>query len=284
MTNQPEQKWEWQISPESSWLGAGYKELWQYRDLLFGLVRKDFLSSYQQTLLGPLWVLVNPLLSVLIYLLLLNRIIGIKTDGIPPFLFYLSGITLWNLFADVYTGTASIISSNAGIFNKVYFPRFIVPLSTVLLTLFRFGIQLLFLLLVCLYYYNTSQIAFSGYQFFYIFPAILLVICTALGLGLISSVITAKYRDLTSLLQLCLRLGMFVTPVLFAASKIPDKFSKWMLLNPLSVAFEWFRMALFGYGSFSFSFAAVNIFTSLIILFAGIGLYNKFTVKLLDVA
>lgn len=278
------QQWEWTISPATSWHGTSLRELYHYKDLLFGLVRKDFISAYQQTLLGPVWVVVNPLLSVFIYMFLFDRVIGVSTGQTPPFLFYLAGITLWNMFSGLYTATASIITSNSGLFNKVYFPRIITPLAAILTTLLKFAIQLLFLFIASGYYFISGKVAFAGLNILLLLPSILLIVLIAGGLGLISSVITAKYRDMSSAFQLFLRLGMFVTPVLFSVSKVPEAYAWIVQLNPLSASFEWFRMAITGQGMVSGESALVSISLSLMVMIAGYGLYNKMTENLIDVA
>src|ERR1700754_4686976 len=152
-------KWQWEINKKTSWLGVSLKELYHYKDLLFRLVRKEFLSSYQQTLLGPFWVLLQPILTVLTSILIFHRIIGVSTQGIPPLLYYLAGITLWTLFSDIFQNTSVTFTQNVQVFNKVYFPRIIVPLSVVLLSALRFVIQLLLFFAALIYYYITGEVA-----------------------------------------------------------------------------------------------------------------------------
>src|SRR4051812_31731387 len=156
--SEKELNWEWELSSKTTWLGSSVRELYAYKDLLVRLVRKDILMQYQQTMFGPLWVLLQPLLTVLTYLLVFNRVLKLPTGNIPPFLYYLSGITLWNLFSEILLNTAGTFTRNAQIFGKVYFPRIIVPLSVMVLNCFQFTIQFLFLLGAIAYYYFTGRI------------------------------------------------------------------------------------------------------------------------------
>src|SRR6476660_9158712 len=235
--------WDWEITPKTSWLGWGGKELLSYKDLLFRLVRKDFLAYYQQTLLGPLWVVIQPLLTVFTYVLVFNRVIGITTDGIPPFLYYLIGITLWNLFQDVFFGTSSTFIQNVQVFSKVYFPRLIVPLSIVLLHSLRFVFQLLLLLIALFYYYFTGQVTLHPEYFLLSLPAIVITIGIAFGSGLVFSILTAKYRDLLGTIQLIIRLLMFVCPIFYSLARVPQQYKTLVSLNPLASQFELFRFA-----------------------------------------
>ena len=274
---------EWEIKPETTWLGSSLKELFLYKDLLLRMVRKDFLSSYQQTLLGPLWIIINPLLTVLTYVLIFSRVLSLSTEGIPAFVFYLSGITLWNLFSELLLGTSYVFSQNIDIFSKVYFPRLIAPLSTLLLNLYRFGIQFIIFLIVLIYTYSSGQAVFN---IRYVFLAIPIVIITAgmgFGAGLIFSVITIKYKDVLNLLNVLVRLLMFVCPIFFTLSAIPEKIKWFAKINPLSSLFEIFRFAFFGVGHigiFSFLYSLLCMF---FLMITGILLFNKWGDKLIDI-
>lgn len=279
-----QQNWKWVINSQTTWFGPPLKELLAHKDLLFGLVRKDLLSSYQQTLLGPLWIILQPIFSVIIYVIVFSRIIGLKTDDVPPFLFFLLGITLWNLFSDLLTNTASAITSNVHIYSKVYFPRLISPLSTLVLNLLRFLIHFTLLIFVVGFYAWRGDIDF---QFPHILLSILPVIIVtgfAFGIGLIFSVLTAKYRDLGGLLQLFLRLFMFICPIFYSISTIPSKYRFYMDWNPLAYHFELFRYAFTGKGVVDINHLVMGALFMLLILASGILLFNKMTDKLMDVA
>jgi lipopolysaccharide transport system permease protein len=276
-------KWEWEISKRTSWLGASLKELHQYKDLLFRLVRKEFLSSYQQTLLGPFWVLLQPILTVLTSLLIFHGIIGVSTEGIPPLLYYLAGITMWNLFSDIFLGTSVTFTQNAQVFNKVYFPRIIVPLSVVLLSSMRFVIQLLLFFIALVYYYLAGEVTIPLNTFLLAIPVLLTTAGIALGAGLIFSIFTAKYRDFLGLLQIILRLLMFICPIFYPMSIVPHKLQWVMNINPLAVQFELFRFAMVGKGQFTIEQVIYSSISMLVLLGGGILLFNKTADRLIDV-
>ena len=280
----PDEKWDWKITPKSQWLGVSIRDLMEHRDLLWGFVRKDFLNSYQQSLLGPLWILLQPLLSVWVYVLVFDKIIGLSTDGIPSFLYYLLGTTLWGLFADVFSSSSSVISQNLEVYSKVYFPRLIPPLSSVLYNFLRFGIHFGLLLLVTLYYYFKGTIDFDFFRLFLVLPAIVVVGGIAFGAGLIFSILTTKYRDLIGFVALFLRLLMFLCPIFYTASSVPTKLKLYVSLNPLTAQFELFRFAFIGKGQV-LGWELIYSFVFMVILVAvGVLVFNKMTDKLLDVA
>jgi len=275
--------WEWEIKTETSWFGVSIKELYVYKDLLFRLVRKDFLSSYQQTLLGPFWLLFQPLLTVAIYVLVFHTVIGVSTEGIPAFLYYLTGITLWNLFSNTILNTSHAFLQSASIFEKVYFPRLIAPISILILNLLRFGIQFLLLLLAALYFYIFRNLEFNFFHLLLVIPVIAITSGLGFGAGLIFSIITVKYKDLLNLLELFIRLLMFVCPIFYSLAIVP-KNVKWLVhINPLSSQFEMFRYAFLGKGSFH----AIDIIYStgfmICLVLAGIAIFNKWSDKLIDV-
>ncbi len=275
--------WEWEIKPETSWRNISLVELYSYKDLLLQLTRKEFLGLYQQTLLGPFWALIRPLLTVLTYVVVFNKVIGIPTGGVPPFLFNLIGITLWNLFSEIFLQTSNTFTQNAEIFSKVYFPRIIVALSTLWLQLILFGIQLLLLFAVYLFCFFTGQVDFNAGQGLLIFPVIAITAGIGFGGGLIFSVLTAKYRDLLSLIQVVIRLLMFISPVFYALSMVPQKFQWLANINPLSALFEYFRFAFLGIGSVNEIQLLYSIGFMVVIVFFGIMLFNKMSDKLIDI-
>tara|TARA_R110000851_G_scaffold232822_1_gene385405 strand:+ start:41 stop:907 length:867 start_codon:yes stop_codon:yes gene_type:complete len=275
--------WEWEIKPETSWRNISLVELYSYKDLLLQLTRKEFLGLYQQTLLGPFWVLLQPLLTVLTYVVVFNKVIGIPTGGVHPFLFNLIGITLWNLFSEIFLQTSKTFIQNAEIFSKVYFPRIIVALSTLWLQLLLFGIQLLLLVATYLFFFLNGQVDFNPGQGLLIFPVIAVTAGIGFGGGLIFSVLTAKYRDLLSLIQVVIRLLMFVCPVFYTLNMVPQKLQWLVNINPLSVLFEYFRFAFLGIGSVNEIQLLYSIGFMLVILFFGILLFNKMSDKLIDI-
>ncbi|ULQ56293.1 ABC transporter permease [Flavihumibacter rivuli] len=278
------QYWEWEIGPQSHWLGTSFRELVAYKDLLFGMVRKDFIGAYQQTLLGPFWMLFQPLLSVLVYVIVFNGIIGISTAGKPAFLFYLAGIIIWNFFSDLLLSNASVITANAPIFNKVYFPRLITPLSLVLLQLIRLGINLLLLAGVLFYFVLNGTVSPDWGNLPVLLPIILIMAGFALGGGLVVSVLTAKYRDLTGLLQLIVRLLMFVSPIFYTSKDVPAKWDWVVKFNPLAPLIDGFRSILLGIGSPEWFGLLYSFGLMMLLLLAGIMIFSKYIDRLLDVA
>jgi len=274
--------WEWEITKRTPWFGVDFKELYSFRDLLFRLVRKEFLMYYQQTLLGPLWMVIQPILTVFTYVLIFDKVIGLETQGVPPFLFYLTGITLWSLFSDIFLGTSGTFTQNANIFSKVYFPRIIAPVAILLLHLIRFLIQLLLLSVVLAWYYFTGRYQPDGNWLLSV-PVIIMTAGTAFGAGLIFSVISARYRDLMNLQQLLVRLLMFLCPIFYSLAMVPgDK--KWLVsLNPLSSFFEVFRYAFIGKGTASMNELVYSAVWMVALVAVGILLFNKRGDQLMDV-
>jgi len=275
--------WEWEINNSTSWLGVNRKELFIYKDLLIRLTRKEFLGTYQQTLLGPFWIFLQPVLTVLTFVLVFNKVIGISTNDTPPLLYNLIGITLWNLFADIFLNVAKTFTQNAQIFNKVYFPRIIAAFSALLLQVVMFAIQFILLLCVYAYFITTTQVHFALVGFFCFLQPIITVGLMAFGGGLIFAVLTAKYRDLTALIQLVIRLLMFLCPVFYQLSNVPASI-KWVVkLNPLSPQFELFRYAFLGTGDVVFTDLLYSSLVTVILLVSGFLLFNKMNEHLTDV-
>lgn len=276
-------KWTWEIKAESFWLQWEVPQLWRYRHLLLRLVRRDFLVHHQQTLLGPLWIVFQPLIILLTYLLIFEKAVGLSTDGIPPTLFYLSGIILWTLFSECFTGTAFTFIQNGQLFGKVYFPRLIIPLSVVVGNLIRFGIQfaMFFLMLLAI---APSRIINDPLRWL-----ICLVVCLALvsglglGLGLVFSILTAKYRDLVNVIHLIVRLLMFATPVIYPLSIVNPEMQTWVTLNPLCSVVELFRVGFLGEGTVTELQLLYSSVCAVILILAGSLLFNKFGNKLQDV-
>jgi lipopolysaccharide transport system permease protein len=276
-------KQQWQITPRTGWLELNIKELFRYKDLLFRLVRRDFLMLYQQTLLGPAWIILQPLLTVFTFMLIFSLIIKVPTNGVPAFLFYLTGITLWNLFADIFVGTATIFTSNSQVFSKVYFPRLIVPLSTTLLHFSRLIVQLLLLIAVILFYHFSGRYTTHPSNWVISIIPLLITGGIALGCGLIFSVLTARYRDLMNLLHLGVRLLMFICPIFFAVSLVSEHLRWIVYLNPLTPLFEVFRYAWVGEGTFTVAQVGASFGVMILLLAGGIILFNKKADSLLDV-
>ncbi len=279
-----EKVWEWKIESGTSYWEWSLKYLWGYRHLIAGLIRRDFLLNYQQTILGPVWVLLQPILTLVTYVLVFGKLVGIPTGTIPPVLFYFSGIVLWNFFSDSFSGTAFTFKDNAHIFSKVYFPRIVMPLSVVSTHFLRFLIQLLLLLVLVAYFWLFLDLEIIFSLWFLTLPVIIFFVgLMGLSLGLASSVITAKYRDLGNLVTLGIRLFMFVTPVIYSVLTVPEDV-RWVVeLNPLTPLFEFFRFALLGEGKATLLQLGYSMLF-IVLLFAGsVLVFNKQGDKLIDV-
>jgi len=272
----------WEITSKRSLFDVKLKDIWEYRDLLVLLVRRDFVSFYKQTILGPLWFFIQPIFTTVIFTFTFSNLAGISTGGLPAPLFYLAGITVWNYFVDCLLKTSSVFRDNAGIFSKVYFPRLIVPLSIVVSNLIRFGIQLLLFIQAMLYYSYKGGVMHPN-SYLLLFP-VLVVLMAALGLGagMIISALTTKYRDLIFLLSFGIQLLMYATTVIVPLSAAPDKY-KWIIeLNPMTSILETFRYGFLGKGSFSWSSLGYTAAFTLVVLVLGVLIFNKVEKTFLD--
>jgi len=247
---QSEPAWTLTIVPNASLISVPFAELWRYRDLLLLLVRRDFVSFYKQTILGPIWFFLQPLLTALMFYVIFGQIAGLSTNGAPKFLFYLVGVTFWSYFAECFTKTSESFTANAQLLSKVYFPRLIIPLSIVVSNLLRFTIQLLLLILVWIGHVVKGDIFPNATLL--LFPLYLLLMAsTGLGVGLIFAAATTKYRDLRFLIVFGVQLLMYATPIIYPIGLAPGKWRDLMLLNPLAPLFESLRYGWLGVGDFS---------------------------------
>lgn len=268
----------WSIEAKSALFDLKLNEIWAYRDLLWLLVRRDFVSFYKQTILGPLWFFIQPLFTTIIFTFIFGNLAGISTDGLPKPLFYMAGIAAWNYFADCLTKTSTVFRDNAGIFGKVYFPRLIMPLSIVMSNLVRFGVQML-LFLILMTYYLLAGAQFSISWAIFLFPLIVILMALlGLGAGMIISAMTTKYRDLAFLVGFGVQLLMYATTVIYPLSTAVEKYPKyaWIIeYNPMTPIIETFRYGFLGEGSFSWGSIGYSTGATLLLLFFGIIIFNK---------
>jgi lipopolysaccharide transport system permease protein len=281
------QEWDMIIEPQSSLFQLNFKDVWQYRDLLLLLVRRDFVSFYKQTILGPLWFFIQPIFTTLIYTFIFGNLANISTDNLPQPLFYMAGITAWNYFSDCITKTSTVFKDNASIFGKVYFPRLIMPLSLIVSNLIRFAIQLtLFLFTMAWYYWIKDDYSFHFTVYILLFPLIVILMgLLGLGLGMIITAMTTKYRDLAFLVTFGVQLLMYATTVIYPLSTAIIKFPKysWVIkYNPITPIIEIFRIGFLGSGTFSWALLGYTCFITLIILFFGIFIFNKVEKNFVD--
>jgi lipopolysaccharide transport system permease protein len=275
--------WDLVIEPQSSIFSLNLKDVWRYRDLLGLLVRRDFISFYKQTIFGPLWFFIQPLFTTITFTFIFGNLASISTDGLPQPLFYMCGIITWNYFADCLTKTSSVFKDNAGIFGKVYFPRLITPLSIVASNLVKLSVQLLMFLLLFLYFIIKKefnpQLSFN----LLLFPLFLLLMAgLGLGLGMIISALTTKYRDLTFLISFGVQLFMYATPVIYPLSAAPEKYKAIIALNPMSPIIEGIRYSLLGKGSFSVESLIYVTTVTIFILIVGIIIFNRVEKNFVD--
>jgi len=275
-TKVAEDHWTEVIKPHTSLLDLRLGEIWRYRDLVIMFVRRDFVASYKQTVLGPVWFFIQPLLTTITYVLIFGRIAKLSTEGMPMLVFYLSGITVWNYFADTLNKTATVFRDNAAMFGKVYFPRLTVPVSIIISSLVRFGIQLALFLGVWIYYLAKGSAIHPNWPLILLTPVLVVIMgLLSLGLGMIISALTTKYRDLIMLLTFGVQLLMYATPVIYPVSSLPPQY-KWIILaNPMSAIIETFRYAFLGSGSFSWLNLGYSLVVTIILVMIGTIVFNR---------
>jgi lipopolysaccharide transport system permease protein len=267
-------KWDLIIRPKTDWFDLHLADLWRYRDLTLLFVWREFVAQYKQTILGPLWHLIQPLFTTALFTLIFGRVAKLSTDSLPPILFYMAGVTCWNYFAECLNRTSATFIQNAGIFGKVYFPRLSVPVSIVLSNIIKFAIQFaLFLAFVGFYYSRGAAIRPNIYVM--LTPVLLLIMAAlGLGLGIIVSSLTIKYRDLQVLVTFGVQLLMFATPVIYPVSMVSQQYRWLILANPMTALIETFRYAFLGAGSFDFWQLIYSAGVTFVILCIGVVLFN----------
>ncbi len=276
-------QWTEVITPKRALFDLNLKELWRYRDLILLFVRRDFVSVYKQTILGPLWLFIQPLFTTFIFYFVFNQIAKISTDGVDPILFYLSGITLWNYFSDCFSKTSNTFVANASIFGKVYFPRLTTPISIVISNLIKFGIQVLLFVLIAIYQVVVNDADIQINSTIFLLPLlILLMAIMGLGMGILFSALTTKYRDLSFLLTFGIQLLMYATPIIYPLSFTSGKLHQLLSYNPITPIIENFRYSFFGIGTFDVGGLIYSTIFSISILFIGILFFNRVENKFMD--
>ncbi len=285
MNDSTQQEWDIEITAKSQALRLGLKDDWQYRDLLLLLVRRDFVSFYKQTILGPIWFFVQPVITILIYTIVFGTLAGIPVDGVPKPLFYLAGTIIWNYFSECITKTSTVFKDNSAMLGKVYFPRLIMPLSIVASNLIRFGIQFM-LFIILLAGYSISGTDFAPNAYLLLLPLlILLVAALGLGLGMLISAVTTKYRDLAFVVSFGVPLLMYTTTVIYPLSAVIYKYPaySWLIkFNPITAIIETLRYGFFGKGTFSWELLGYSSFITLVILLLGMIVFNKVEKSFVD--
>lgn len=275
-------EWTLEIKPVSGWFNFHLKDIWRYRDLLFMFVKRDFVAVYKQTILGPFWFFLQPILTTITFTIVFGNIAKIPTDGIPPSLFYMTGIVCWSYFSDCLTRTSSTFIANANIFGKVYFPRLVTPLSNIISLLIKFSIQLM-LLIIFLIYYKLNGADVHPNMYLLLTPFLILLMAgLGLGFGIIVSSLTTKYRDLTFLVSFGVQLLMYATPVIYPLSVLPEKYRWIVMANPMTAIIDTFRYAFLGAGSFNPGNLLYTTVFMIVILSIGIVVFNRVEKTFMD--
>ena len=279
-----QEKWTTEIRPKDKLLSVDFKEIWQYRDLMMLFVKRNIITQYKQTILGPLWYVIQPLMTTVMYMVVFGGIAKISTDGLPQPLFYLAGISFWQYFADCLTKTSNTFVNNAGIFGKVYFPRLVTPLSDVISNLVRFGIQFALFLIVYLYYFIFTDANIQPNLYALLLPVLVIMLAgLALGFGILFSSMTTKYRDLQLLLSFFVSLWMYATPVIYPLSTITnEKLRIVMQLNPLTGIVEFFKYGMLGVGNHEWWMLGYSFGFMVVLLAIGIIVFNKVQKSFMD--
>lgn len=276
-------EWNTIIKPPGGWFDINLKEIWQYRDLIKIFVYRDFVLYYKQTILGPLWWILQPILMTAMFTLVFGNIAKISTDEISPVLFYMSGIILWSYFSGCLLNTSRTFIDNAPIFGKVYFPRLIIPISTIVSGIFKLIIQLLlFIIIYLIFILKGSPINIT--RLIVIVPFLILQISLlSLGFGIIISSLTTKYRDLNLAISFLVQLWMYATPIVYPLSLIPARWQYLYMINPVTSIIETFRMALLGAGTVNIISIITSILATIIVLFTGIILFSRIEKSFMDI-
>jgi lipopolysaccharide transport system permease protein len=269
------ERWDLVITPTKRWLDVDVAGVWRYRDLVLLLFKRDFVALYKQTVLGPLWYIIQPILTTVAFTLIFGKIAQIPTGEVPPFLFYMSGIVIWHFFAGCLGKTSDTFVSNAGIFSKVYFPRLVVPASVILSNAVTFAIQFALLLAFLGYYWAAGAGVSPRLEMVLVLPLLLYVGLLALGVGIVASSLTTKYRDLTYVIGFATQLWMYASPIIYPLSEIPERW-RWVFgFNPMTTAVEAFRWLVFGQATLSWALVLSNVAVAAVLLLGGILLFSR---------
>ena len=280
--NEKEDIWDLKIKPHSKWYDLRLGEILRYKDLLFLFVRRDFVSVYKQTILGPIWFFIQPIITSLTFTVIFGNLAHISTDGLPSILFYMCGITLWSYFSDTLSKTSDTFTTNSGIFGKVYFPRMIVPLSVVVSNLIKLGIQFSLFLAIWFYFFIKTDKIHPNETIVLIPFLILLIGFMGLSFGIIISSLTTKYRDLKFLVAFGIQLMMYASPIVYPLSIVPEKY-KWIILsNPVTSIIETFKYAMLGVGEFNWFHLTYSLVFTIVLFFIGLIIFHKVEKSFMD--
>ena len=278
-------EWTIVIKPKSGWFDISLKEIWKYKDLIFMFLKRNFNSSYKQTVLGPIWFLITPLMSTTMFTLIFGKIANISTDGVPQFLFYMCGNAAWGYFSTCLTSTASTFTGNAYLFGKVYFPRLVSPITSVIYGLLSFMIQMLLLAVSMIIFAARGEAVYPNIHMILLPLLVLQMALLGLGVGIIISSLTTKYRDLSLLVGFGMQLWMYATPVVYPVSQaaaINPELAKLVMLNPVAPIVNNFRYAILGCGSMDYKYWAISWLVTFVFLFFGILIFSRVEKTFMD--
>lgn len=277
-----EQSWDMVIQPKTGWFDIDINELWRYRDLIGMFVKRDFVTFYKQTILGPLWYIIQPLFTTVVFTIIFGRVAQISTDGLPPFLFYMAGNVVWGYFAATLNATSGTFNTNVAIFGKVYFPRLTVPLATVIVNFLQFFIQFFLFLGFYLYFFVKGAAIFPTLWIICLPVLLLQMALLSFGLGILLSSLTTKYKDLKFAMVFLVQLLMYCTPIVYPLSQIPEWLLPYYILNPMVAVVELFRYGFFGTSAITLTHIFISWCVTLLLVFLGILLFSRIEKTFMD--
>ena len=282
MPDTDNQNWDFLIKPKTGWFDINLGELYRYRDLVYLFVKRDFVTFYKQTILGPIWYIIQPLVNTVVFTIIFGKLANISTDGTPQFLFYMAGTIVWGYFATCLQTTSDTFVKNAQIFGKVYFPRLAVPIANVIFSLLQFGIQFVIFLGFLLYFmWQGAEV--SPNALIFTMPLILLQMAVmGLGFGILISSLTAKYRDLTFVMTFAIQIWMYATPIVYPLSIVPEKYRILAVLNPMTSVVESFRAAFLGTSSIELVHIVISVTITLLVFIAGVIMFSRIEKTFMD--
>ena len=277
-----EDKWNIHIKPKIGWFEINIKELFHYKDLIWLFVKRDFVTFYKQTILGPLWYVIQPLINTIVFTIIFGNLAKISTDGVPPFIFYMSGTVAWSYFASCITLTSNTFSQNAAIFGKVYFPRITVPIANVIISLLQFFIQFVIFILFLIYFAIQGGLIHPNIYILLLPLIIFQMAVLGLGFGILISSLTTKYKDLNFVMSFFVQLWMYATPIVYPLSIVPEKYRLLVILNPMASIVETFRGAFLGVSSIELNHIFISVSFTLLIFFLGLLMFNRVEKSFMD--
>ena len=276
------EKWDRIIKPDRRFFQINFFSILKHKDLILMFIKRDFVTYYKQTLLGPAWYIIQPLVTTIVFTIIFGNLANIPTDGLPPFIFYMAGNVIWSFFSVCLIGTSNTFVGNAGIFSKVYFPRLVVPISNILFSLLQFLIQFIFFMVFFIYFYLSGSEIYFTFKMFFLPLIVFQVAVLSLGCGTILSALTAKYRDLTLAMSFLVQIWLYATPIVYPLSLVPESYQILVCLNPMTSVVELFREILLGNSSITFIQVMVSITMTIVLLFVGLLFFNKVEKNFID--